>query len=496
MTRIIALKGKKIKIELLFGAAFVLICTGLVGMFVRPGFEPDKVLRARFGDVPWNHEQHARMAEISNCTVCHHTEMQGVTRPKPCSQCHKRPDNAGSMVLADLYGQPVQVKYGGEQGPPSMQAFHGKCLGCHKAMNLGPMVCRDCHVQNFSGEHGWVTWDHFVHSRKMDTECVRCHHKDTEAASEGDYRTCRTCHKDAHALGQPRQTGISDHGNVKHGECATCHVEYNPENDDRSCATCHKGWAVDPKLNVPCLEEAIHVSCMECHHMNSPEYKDGMPAYCTECHLPDPSWIANETEGSVLWSHRRHAEFSGYDCSECHHTYVEGEPVIGCTQCHDGGHIQGIPTAAEAIQKNCVTCHKKEKAGLETWASMATKKSDVGLLKYTGKDGNSFHWDHRGHAIAYAFACTECHHNTYQKDGKFVTAEKINMAWPKNAGNIQSCANCHGADGPVAASVAFGTKAPDLEGAYKAACLGCHQHLEGGPQTWELIRAYDVPKKK
>jgi hypothetical protein len=473
-------------VEVLLGAVLVLVASGGAGMLVRPAQKPDQILRARFGDVVWNHDLHARLPEIATCTVCHHTERQGTTRPKPCGDCHTLFSNEEAVVMADLFMEQEQKTYSGEQGPPAMEVFHNKCMGCHKAMKQGPTGCRDCHAQAFSGTQGIVEWDHRTHARKMDMDCVKCHHQDRSATWDGEYRGCGGCHQPAAFKGMEFATGLAEHEDARHGQCYTCHTQYNPENDLRSCTDCHPGLIPLSDDERPSIEEAVHVRCMECHNLAYQELKPSMPIYCTDCHKPDPSLILDEEMGPVLFSHKRHGEYGGMTCDRCHHTDVPGEPHVACDQCHGAGHLAHIPDLKDALFACCLDCHQEEGVGLCEWEDFKSTGADLQFFPLEGKEGN-FYWDHRFHAVGLSLSCRDCHHNIIQKDGVYVTASRTGKAWPKEAGRIQTCRNCHGDDGPVLGSVAEGTGAKDLEAAYQRLCIACHERLGGGPITWEAF---------
>ncbi len=488
------MRGKEIKVELLLGAIVVLIFFGAGGMMVRPSSEPDQTLRARIGDVVWNHELHARMKEIGNCTVCHHTERQGITNPKPCTECHKLQSNEDALLLAGLFTEVEEKKYSGQDGPPAMDIFHAKCNGCHKAMEQGPTACRDCHNQSFSGSHGLVEWDHRVHARQMDIDCVRCHHKDDSAAWDGEYRSCSVCHIPASLKGLEIATGIAEHETAKHGECHTCHTVTNPENDKRSCLDCHPGLAVETpegsgEEEPLSMEQAIHARCAECHSVDSAEYRPGMPIHCTDCHEPDPSLLTRSGQNPIVWSHKRHAEYTEWECNECHHTDIPTEPHTACRSCHGAGHFEGIPELPEALNRNCIGCHEEEGAGLASWESLENPHADEAVFFFVEKDPEerSFWWDHRFHAVGLSLSCRECHHNTMVKDGAAVTGWLARPGVPRSALGLQSCAKCHGASGPVPGSPAEGSEAGSFGDAYKAVCIGCHEKLECGPRTWDAF---------
>ncbi|MGK5091367.1 cytochrome c3 family protein [Deltaproteobacteria bacterium TL4] len=511
------MKGKKIKVEILLGVALLLIFVGSGATMMRPEIEPDTILASRFGEVSWNHEQHARMKDIANCTVCHHTEKQGNMNPKPCKHCHKLSTNQDSLIAPELFMKVEKKEYGEENGPPVMTALHGRCMGCHKVMNKGPMGCRDCHKQSFSGSQGLVTWDHSTHAKKivmnaetgLEGNCVHCHHQDKKAVTDADYRSCRDCHKPADVMGleaateikfrdkskidPAKLTGIKFHAEAKHGECETCHVAFNFEDDSVPCQECHKGWVVDTKVKRPTLEQAIHQRCSECHNKeypqlanrNYPGYENLMPVYCKDCHKADPSWISVSAKVNILWDHKKHGEFgdSKTTCTTCHHTDVKDAPHMACKKCHGTGLFDN-PSVAEALDKRCMGCHKEQKSGLTQFESVKTEKASLRMLKFEAEEGTLW-WNHQAHAIGYSLSCRNCHHSTINKEGVYPTAEKVKGVWPAEAGYLQSCRNCHGDAGPVLNSAAQDTKAPILRDVFKKLCITCHQKLGGGPQTWK-----------
>jgi len=497
------LKAKIINFKVLLGIPLTLVCFGLMGSFLRPSIQPDEVLPSRFGDVYWNHDFHARMEDISNCTVCHHTEQQGTINPRPCSDCHTDAVQQ-TLITPDLFMEVEAKKYEGDNGPPLMKALHNKCIGCHRAMDAGPLVCGDCHTQKFTGVHGQVTWDHRNHARGMvmdketglDGNCLSCHHQDKKATSDKDYRACHTCHKPvvSHEENMKMETGTKDHKDYKHGECQKCHTLFNPEDDPVSCQECHKGIKVDtevgdqaslmqPSLMRPSLEQAVHGKCAECHNVDYPELTGDMPVTCDDCHKPDPSWIDRPGVQPMLWDHEAHSDYKKVNCQTCHHTDSPGESHVACAQCHGTGLFDN-PSVEKILKEKCLKCHEEEKIGLDTWESLNSEKAVESYYKYESEEG-SFWWNHRGHAIDYSFSCQNCHHYLIKRDGQPVMAKRAKVEWPQEANNIQTCRNCHGAEGPVVGSAAEGSNAPKVDSMYKKICLECHQRLEGGPQTWD-----------
>lgn len=498
------MKSKQIKIEFLLPVVLMLIAGGTGGMLARPAGEPDITHKARFGDVIWNHELHARMGGDITCKTCHHQERPGITTPRPCDECHKNPGNQGTILL-DLHVKPPETMPGAtpkppepvdpDEGPPSMEAFHGRCMGCHKAMNEGPVGCRDCHTQTFSGDHGIVKWDHREHSRKMeDLECIDCHHQD-EGRSEAEIRSCSLCHQPMAARNMDTATGIIDHEDAIHGECYTCHVVDNPEKGTLLCQECHE--QIHPEEGAPSIEEAVHTRCLKCHNTDYDKLEDEMPMECMDCHEPDQSVLPGGTAGPVIWSHRRHAEFEDWTCDKCHHTDLPDEPHMACKRCHSAGNLvrEKMPEYVDAVHERCIECHEKlDNAGpmeclgchsrsdvlgrMMYEISAETVWSDTTLAPYMRESEEGMvWWDHRFHAVSLALSCRECHHNMMLKNGFPFTACLSMKTCTEEDSDPQSCNNCHGTD----EGLVEGMEAPKLKVALEKTCRECHQRMEIGP---------------
>jgi c(7)-type cytochrome triheme protein len=68
---------------------------------------------------------------------------------------------------------------------------------------------------------------------------------------------------------------------------------------------------------------------------------------------PQTVVLKGPTKPAVDFNHKKHAETLKIACTECHHKYVNGKNVWK----------QGKPMGLkEALHKNCIDCHKKEKA--------------------------------------------------------------------------------------------------------------------------------------
>lgn len=477
--------------EILIGIGLLLIVSGVLGMAINPEQEANKVMTNPFGDVNWNHELHARMKEIKNCNVCHHNEKQGEMNPRPCGDCHHQLAGSDSILTPELFMTVSKKVYQDENGPSAMKALHGSCMGCHKAMKKGPVICRDCHAQNFSGTHGNVQWNHTAHSRNdimvnhqgFAGQCTDCHHQDTEAKTDADFRACSTCHKPIIEKDLSTETGIRGHEEVTHLQCQSCHVQFNPEEDNRSCISCHEGFIVDHSETPPSLEQAVHEKCENCHHQDNAELTQAMPTNCVDCHKPDPSRVEYPEMRSLLWDHKKHGQYTDVNCTTCHHQDSESGPKLACSSCHGKDHFDN-PSLETALKKVCLDCHKERKVGLTTWENISFEKTPPHLMTYEGEKGK-FAWNHQFHAIDTSISCQNCHHNIVRHDNAYVTATRIEQEWPEEARDIQSCRNCHGDSGAVKGSVAENTNAPDINRTYEKICVTCHQNLGAGPQQWD-----------
>jgi len=84
--------------------------------------------------VPFLHDQHNEMADIEDCSECHHVWEDGnklegdSSEDKECSECHLSHD-AGDTEM-DL-----------------IKAYHDNCKGCHMSQKAGPIQCSECHIK-------------------------------------------------------------------------------------------------------------------------------------------------------------------------------------------------------------------------------------------------------------------------------------------------------------------------------------------------------------
>ena len=121
--------------------ASILIAPLLVGIFFLPVFSQEdmQVIDAvgfavkQRPPVVFQHDEHNELAEIEDCSECHHVYEDGKkledesSEDQSCSECHE--ENSS-----------------GEQ-PGLRKAFHMNCKGCHLENKKGPIMCGQCHVR-------------------------------------------------------------------------------------------------------------------------------------------------------------------------------------------------------------------------------------------------------------------------------------------------------------------------------------------------------------
>ena len=85
----------------------------------------------------------------------------------------------------------------------------------------------------------------------------------------------------------------------------------------------------------------------------------------------------------VLFTHLVHSEDYGIECSNCHHTYKDGEnvweegdPVQKCIACHSPTKKQGekVHRLVFAYHFNCKNCHRENESGPTECKDCHTKK--------------------------------------------------------------------------------------------------------------------------
>lgn len=80
------------------------------------------------------HDKHNKKASLEDCSICHHYYEDGqliegvMSVGQPCSDCHHLDKDKESKL-------------------PLMDAYHNRCINCHKKKKKGPLACGECHVK-------------------------------------------------------------------------------------------------------------------------------------------------------------------------------------------------------------------------------------------------------------------------------------------------------------------------------------------------------------
>ncbi len=118
-----------------------LMISALVCMFLIPAFSQEDMevvdnegfLKKQRPPVIFRHDEHNEIAQIEDCSECHHVYENGEkledesSEDQSCAECHdeKRIGNT----------------------PGLKKAFHTNCKGCHLEQKKGPIMCGSCHVR-------------------------------------------------------------------------------------------------------------------------------------------------------------------------------------------------------------------------------------------------------------------------------------------------------------------------------------------------------------
>jgi hypothetical protein len=120
----------------------LLIAPLLVGVLLIPAFSQEDMevvdnegfTKKQRPPAVFRHDEHNEMAEIDECSECHHIYENGKkledesSEDQSCSECH---DEEGS-------GDQLSLR----------KAFHTNCKGCHLQNKKGPIMCGQCHVRS------------------------------------------------------------------------------------------------------------------------------------------------------------------------------------------------------------------------------------------------------------------------------------------------------------------------------------------------------------
>jgi len=94
--------------------------------------QPEALQPATRPAASFKHDEHNAKAKLEDqCIACHHSGANGVlvadetSEGTPCSECH--------------------TAAGGKHQTPLREAYHRRCINCHKAKGTGPTHCSGCH---------------------------------------------------------------------------------------------------------------------------------------------------------------------------------------------------------------------------------------------------------------------------------------------------------------------------------------------------------------
>ncbi len=256
--------------------------------------------------VPFEHQSHAKMAEMWNgCVTCHHRSPQpdaSAAAPAAGSMTQE----ASVKVPACKSCHPVASADVNIHMPSLKGAYHRQCLNCHQEW-MHENACVICHkpkqgrqttqvdpapddivgrmhppipepedkvykTRFTPADGGNVLFRHKEHTVAFGIKCVNCHHQDN----------CAHCHGptgDTSAQ-KPLRPGMT--WNDSHGPCMGCHKENRCRHchykDDQAPPRAFDHWATRQGLD----EEHAKLACGQCH----PDLKFTVESTCGDaaCH--------------------------------------------------------------------------------------------------------------------------------------------------------------------------------------------------------------------
>jgi hypothetical protein len=450
----------------------------------------------------------------SACTKCH---KGGVARKIRSSDLFFDHEKRSGLALVAKHGQIdcVRCHQNAKMSMPSAGAAAGrKCASCHKSPHGKAFIhakCETCHAV----EKAWAEspFDHdttgfALRNQHKTKNCAQCHKKEGVKPKP----VCESCHGDPHSK------------RFEGKECKTCHglggskkaLVFNHDKETKfaltakhkelACRKCHRGDS--PKK----FEKFATPECMKCHrHTNAHngEFKDKP---CLECHkeggslklkfnhLTDARFKTTGFHGEVEENgecRKCHPKGSGnqfrtnkLNCIDCHKDSHNGELGNECNKCHrddlhfketaegfDHDHKTRFVRILKHKETKCEKCHENRhyKTG-KLLCFDCHEKDDKHELKL-GKACDKCHTPTKGapqfdHEKMTAFArtgkhldtkCYLCHRASWPGGvapkvgwGKTFPAEELDRKFPTPG---KQCISCH-----------FDRH----EGAYGAACDGCH----------------------
>lgn len=282
--------------------------------------------------VPFDHEGHAKMLEMTGgCAVCHHYTPERVEHPA-CKTCHEVGPGQGDVRKPALKG-----------------AYHRQCISCHREWG-GETGCQTCHPLKAGAPGGAI-----VAGTPTPDDIMGQMHPPIPEPDLEMYRTEREGYPSTKVLFRHRE-----HIHQYDLRCSDCHREDN-------CTRCHSGDRPHVQ-RVRTLDEH-HQPCFSCHSNDGCDhchFEEGKPAPvpfshastgwplnryhqdrgCRACHSSVPyrpldtscdgchrSWAAGKFD-HTLTGQRLNETHAAFECADCHvDRKFEGPP--SCSGCHD-----------------------------------------------------------------------------------------------------------------------------------------------------------------
>ncbi len=254
-------------------------------------------IRCHENDRPAEHLEDWRIAPLE-CDSCHepgvswNRQVQHITHPQPCTQCHgEAPDLHEEAYADDCLWCHVPDRRDILKPHPN-ETVTVECTTCHVTEHLGgdpersvdaahAEECSACHVPG--EDFLLVDIDHDA----LGQDCYSCHEA-THGDIGGWEAACGACHLTEYWI--PVQ---ADHDRFS-DDCLACHPTFHPNGKERyseDCTLCHEtdDWADnlwDPDHELVTSQD---IDCVSCH---DDIHRGTLGIVCEECHTTD-TW---ETE--------------------------------------------------------------------------------------------------------------------------------------------------------------------------------------------------------
>jgi hypothetical protein len=273
--------------------------------------------------VPFDHENHARMAEMTRgCIVCHHCPSEG-REHAACKTCHA-----------------VEVTEMNTRAPDLRTAYHHRCLNCHKDW-IDVSDCSICHQRRAS-----VPGMHDAMRPSTDDILARMHPPISEPQTEF-YR--------AVSEEGTETTVIFRHWEHVHRfglGCEECHQEGN-------CTHCH----VDDAGREPRTVREHHRPCVRCHGADMADSTTAITDKCRRCHYQEGQRTPRPFDhADTGWPLGRYHK--GRSCRGCHKNVPFVRQSTDCNSCHREWEPDTFDHAAlgQVLDDNhkeidCADCH-------------------------------------------------------------------------------------------------------------------------------------------